>query len=79
MLRFGAQLDVLGNYEPLIHPSTIADVVHAHPRQNFNNVFADTLIQEANTKRYCTGVRLLKPGQIDTIRKNPVMRAYDGW
>eukprot|EP00250_Pteridium_aquilinum_P028962 c38196_g1_i1 orf=242-979(+) len=79
MLRFGAQLDVLGNYAPLINTSTIADVVHKFPRSNFNNIFADTLITEVHIKRYCTGVRLLEPGQIDSIRKNPVMKAYDGW
>ncbi|MCO5553097.1 hypothetical protein L7F22_006618 [Adiantum nelumboides] len=79
MLRFGAQLDVLGNYAALIDPSTLADVVHSHPRQNFNNVFADTLIEEVHIKRFCTGARLLKPGQIDSIRNNPVMRAYDEW
>lgn len=79
MLRFGAQLDTLGNYAGLINAATISDVVHKYPRQNFNNRFADILVEEAHVKHYCTGVRLLKPGQTDSIRKNPVFKAYDHW
>ena len=80
MLRFGAQLDALGYYADLIHPDTVAEVVEAYPRLDFNTVFADTLVEEAHVKRYCTSVLLLVPDGIQTvIRRNPVFKAYDNW
>jgi cyanamide hydratase family protein with HD domain len=80
LLRFGAQLDALGNYSSLIHPRSVADVVAAFPRAGFNDLFADTLLEEVRVKRFCTGVILLLPGGVQTqIRRNPVMKEFDNW
>ena len=80
MLRFGAQLDALGYYAELIHPDSVAEVVKAYPRLGFNKVFADTLVEEAHVKRFCTSVSLLAPNSVLTlIRRNPVMKEFDNW
>jgi cyanamide hydratase family protein with HD domain len=63
LLHFGTAADVTGMRLEDIHPSTVEEVIDAHPRQGFADFFADKVRSEARSQPRSATASLCRWGQ----------------
>lgn len=75
LLHFGAAADVTGMRLEDIHPRTVAEVLHDHPRSGFEGFFAGKIRGEARAEPRSTTALLCRWGQfLWRIRHSPFER-----